>query len=128
MSLLDIEPIRLLERATTPGPWKIGGRFRDHLIDASFPVDVDGAPVDLPIFAAPQNDAGLNAFETNASFVVAARQDVPALIAEVDRLRAALEKIEDLVSDIRFAPSKTSEHRALMDLESFVQDAIRGVS
>lgn len=89
----------------------------------SAPLALD--PIKARIAARAQADT---AREWHAATDSLADVDAPALVAEVDRLRAALSKIEDLVSDIRFAHSKPFEHRALMALESFVQDAIRGVS
>lgn len=71
--------LRALEAAATPGPWE---------------ADVDGvwvgaAPED-PLDGAPSIDISTLRHEDDAAFIAAARNAVPDLLVEVDRLRAAL--------------------------------------
>lgn len=66
MTEAELAEIEARANAATPGPWKIGGLRRLQM--------------------------GL--MEQDADFVTAARTDVPALVAEVRRLLAALAKID----------------------------------
>lgn len=68
----DLQAIRMRAEAATPGPW-----VKDN---------------DSPIVRGPEMilyDEGGHS-DPDADFIAAARTDVPALLAEVDRLRAAL--------------------------------------
>ncbi len=74
--MLDLEPIKAREAAATEGPWEIayvgGGRARTVMIrGANGGLIVELHPDDI--------DDGV--------FIHGARQDVPSLIAEVERLR-----------------------------------------
>lgn len=97
-----------LAAAATPGPW-IAVRLDD------FDCDDDEAPqpwaVDMPN---TEDDSGrLN--EPDANFIAAARTAIPALLAEVEQLRAELQGIEDMASGdivIRYAPSSTTTYTA----------------
>lgn len=82
-----ITEIRGRENAATPGPWRdecVIGRRKEietfHTIR-----DKDGAIVDvLPISA-----------YHDAAFIAHAREDIPALLDEVERLRAENEKFKE---------------------------------
>lgn len=71
--MLDLEAIKAGCEAATPGPWvNTGGRFPK----------INGGPIGgcdvATLFFADGADA---------AFIAAAREDVPALVAEVERLR-----------------------------------------
>lgn len=87
---LDLATIGARAEAATPGPWR------------SMVIDADNATV----------WAGGNTARTatriarvtrrvadNAEFIAAAREDVPALVAEVERLRAALRDAAEQVAE-----------------------------
>lgn len=90
---LDLDAIEARCNAATPGPWEISygceeeSRYRWRAV---------GPPHEVV-----ENDAGYDdgsaesASEDDAKFIAHARTDVPLLIAEVRRLRAALRRIGD---------------------------------
>lgn len=70
--MLDLDAIEARANAATPGPWRVGATY-----DPEINVDVTNADGNL---VGPKDE----------DFIAAAREDVPALVAEVRRLRAAL--------------------------------------
>jgi hypothetical protein len=92
---LDIETIKAREQVATPGPWGTKASLsKDVFQAADVAITADRVaigemwegcpgPGDLPYirFAA-----------ANAEFIAHARTDLPELVAEVERLRAALEQ------------------------------------
>lgn len=74
--LLDIEAIDARAAAAAPGPWKL----RVHLED------------DMSWLIGPR-DCDAEFYDTDAYFIANVRTDVPALVAEVRRLRARLELV-----------------------------------
>jgi hypothetical protein len=79
-----------------PKPYLHGGDDSEELADewnawadAHKCVTVADTCVDFSLSATPGGEAEV-AFEANAAFIAAARTDVPLLVAEVKRLRAAL--------------------------------------
>lgn len=76
---LDLDPITAREAAATPGPWRAEAHagLGEHGILG---------PANLPIGALEFGDD--DRADADREFVIAARQDVPALLAEVRRLRA----------------------------------------
>lgn len=81
MSLLDVDAIEARANAATPGPWKLWGMT--VMTDRHGTGDVADCD-DIAFTADP--DRGLRTF--NADFIAHAREDIPALVAEVRRLRA----------------------------------------
>lgn len=81
MSELDLAAIRERAESATPGPWVAIPNVRPAVVSD----DGDGYWTDVA-----------DAFEeeADAEFVAHAREDVPALLAEVDRLRDAAEDRE----------------------------------
>jgi hypothetical protein len=80
----ELQAIRKRVEAATPGPWREDNfthRLEDVTGEPLCAADVDGA------------DAGLWN-RADGIFVVHARTDVPALLAEVERLKADLELSE----------------------------------
>lgn len=73
-----INQIRVRLQLATPGPWKSFIEGRDHFGGSSI---VRTSGEDLEILGATGEDI---------DFIAHARQDVPELLAEVERLRALL--------------------------------------
>jgi hypothetical protein len=70
--------------ATTPGPWTSYFEGRDHTSGDSF---IQTATQDIYISAEDYAGGGGH-FCADQDFIAHARQDLPRLIAEVERLRA----------------------------------------
>jgi hypothetical protein len=78
---VDLDAIEARANAATPGPWKVNKR--GHIGGGEFgtdPVVINGEGIE-PFF-----ELGASGPD-NSSFIAHARQDIPALIAEVRRLR-----------------------------------------
>lgn len=74
---LDLEPIKTREAAATKGPWR-----------TFFAEDIAVEESDTGEWIAHLGDE-CDGHEPDAHFIAHARQDIPALIAEVERLREA---------------------------------------
>jgi hypothetical protein len=72
--------------ATTPGPWTSYFEGRDHTSGASF---IQTATQDIYITADDYAGGGGH-FCADQDFIAHARQDIPRLIAEIERLRSRL--------------------------------------
>lgn len=81
MDINEINSIKERCEKATPGPWKSYIEGRDHTSGSSF---IRTAGEDIELTGATTNDQ---------DFIAAARQDVPALIEEVYRLRQLLDNI-----------------------------------
>ncbi len=84
--------LRDLERAATPAPWAT------HLVDDTTVVANDGTTIAETFPDGGVDDdvdfhAPVEQMERDAAFIVAARNHIPELIAECERLREALEDI-----------------------------------
>ena len=78
---LDLEAIKARAEATTPGPWDVMGPAHHRHI----------AVVGRHYITTP-NKGGRSAHnEQVAEFIAHARTDIPALVAEVERLRIELD-------------------------------------
>lgn len=87
---LDLDAIKARVDAATPGPWWAWDRGVGWHIAIGEPTEGTwGGPARL-LPASERTDIGR---EADAEFIAAARQDVPALIAEVERLRALVEPV-----------------------------------
>jgi hypothetical protein len=87
---LDLDAIRRREQAATPGPWTAGNLNEDAegqrplwgVTNDAFrnpPADDDAPWIAVEVHVGDHADA---------EFIAHARRDIPALLAEVDRLRA----------------------------------------
>ena len=81
MDINEINDIKERCEKATPGPWKSYIEGRDHTSGSSF---IRTAGEDIELTGATTNDQ---------DFIAAARQDIPALIEEVYRLRQLLDNI-----------------------------------
>ncbi len=79
MDINEINDIKERCEKATPGPWKSYIEGRDHTSGSSF---IRTAGEDIELTGATTNDQ---------DFIAAARQDVPALIEEIYRLRQLLD-------------------------------------
>lgn len=86
---LDLAPIKARAEAATPGPWKDDG-------------EIIGPGFGIAQTWDKHEDDFANA-EANSEFIAHARQDIPALVAEVERLRAVIsdrEAARDAMEDL----------------------------
>jgi hypothetical protein len=91
---LDLDAIEARANAATEGPWVA---HPDGLVWTERPIP--GDPV-----------SGSTEVE-DAEFIAAARADVPALVAEVRRLRAELEQARQIAADNRAWPDPDARPR-----------------
>jgi hypothetical protein len=89
----ELAAIKARAEAASPGPW----RFTDY--EGEPYIAGPGVPTDNYVCDFGWHYDG-DVPPGNPAFIAAARTDVPALVAEVERLREALRTIgEDIVSD-----------------------------
>lgn len=84
--MTDLTAIRDLTDHATPGPWRLDaptGARRGHVMDA------DGNPI-------ASCGQGVDA-HADAAFIAAARTAIPALLAEIDRLRGRVQAVDRAV-------------------------------
>jgi hypothetical protein len=87
----ELDAIRARVAAATPGPWEAGTAF--CCPDCGW---VDGPKRTVcPVYEGAKRTHTLDA--NDAEFIASAREDVPALLAEVERLREAAVWEEDQV-------------------------------
>lgn len=121
----DIEAILRRAEAATPGPWKayhcqysaVSADYWAWAVDA--PEKRDDADAICSLADCPEDTE-----EHNAQFIAHARQDVPALCAEVTRLQAALAQAEAELAEFRSGKRYVgnTEHRTPTD---FAHDTVR---
>ncbi len=85
LSNQDLQEIERRCAAARPGPWRSYIEGRDHFGGSNVIVVGDGASLSVDI-------EPIGATTEDQDFMAAARQDVPRLLAEVRRLRSALER------------------------------------
>ena len=71
----ELEEIRKRAEAATPGPWKAFVEDRDFQSGSSF-IQTQGEDIEL-----------IGATEADYDFIANARQDIPKLLDEIDRLK-----------------------------------------
>jgi hypothetical protein len=109
----ELQPIEARANAATPGPWTTGagkireGETRELVIATNDDVIVAlayggvGNPVDRTT--------------QDRTFIASARTDVPALVAEVRRLRGILKQIDSLYNRDRVAQPMAHQIEKLFD-------------
>lgn len=104
MTPADLNAIRERAEKATPGPWRACGEARNgcvcglvwtvklDTVAAHVETDADGGTglIDCAGRWEGRKDVPPTDFRADAIFVAHAREDVPALLAEVERLRTAL--------------------------------------
>jgi hypothetical protein len=115
---LDLEAIKRRYGAATPGPWKYKwcidkpkGQF--HLY-----AELGGAPAKTNLDVIKFTGKSIPSLG-NAEFIAAAREDVPALVAEVERLRAFL----DVAFDVGETNLSREEHERCTMSKPWVDEA-----
>lgn len=86
--MLDLDVIDGRSKAATPGPWfqgREGIRYENPRDIYSHREPIEGVSTDIPTT------------DADAEFIVHAREDVPALVAEVRRLRCIVQDVRELV-------------------------------
>jgi hypothetical protein len=87
----DLDEIQERVDRATPGPWVVG----DHASEVEAPCRCCGPIAKCILYGAESGDREFDAkYHYNSEFISHARQDVPALLAEVRRLRALLQERE----------------------------------
>jgi hypothetical protein len=102
MSELDLDAIEARAAAATPAPWSRGGNA-----DPGEVIYGEGGTL---ISVGWEGDGGVIRPETDGEFIAHARQDVPALVAEVRRLREALGRVEELADAWNETPDYAPSH------------------
>lgn len=83
---LDLDAIKTRAEAATKGPWAYDGSYVETV-----------APFDLHRFdAMSETVARIDLLDEDGEFIAAARTDIPALIAEVERLRGIVDRVREL--------------------------------
>jgi hypothetical protein len=95
----------------TPGPWKWnGGQFEDARLQVG-----DKFVLFASLYMPRGNwEAYVDVSDADMDFIAASRTDVPALVAEVRRLRAELAEYQDrvaLVIEVRRLREEVKEYR-----------------
>ena len=138
MTGLDLDAIEARVNAATPGPWITGVRWED-------PCDVYWVPINRP-GSDPDNPhqpdrIALIRYETcgfqyphyealsDAAFIAHARTDVPALVAEVRRLRAEREHMElNPTGTVDWLKNRVNELTAERDQLTAYNRAVKGAN
>ena len=92
--MLDLEPIKARDAAATPGPWLLAGTHAKphHTVHASGVTGYQVHSMQRVADEAPDVYKHMKAtYFRDAAFIAHARRDVPALVAEVETLRAVIE-------------------------------------
>ena len=91
--MLNIEEIKARVEKATPGPWRTSGDI-EHLVCAEENSEkYSGPPIiaDCGHLYNASNSFQVREMQDNAVFIAHARTDIPALIAEVERLNIVLQ-------------------------------------
>jgi hypothetical protein len=84
----ELEAIEARCRAASPGPWKALVEGRDHWSGDDF-IRVGDLDQEPDLYVSRDEAGGIQpASAADLDFIACARQDIPALLAEVRRLRA----------------------------------------
>lgn len=103
----NLDAIRRRVAAATPGTWKTGDQFANGALGPSVAVLAGNLP---PV----ELDSRRNG-RADAAFIAHARQDVPALLAEIDQLRALADQLGERLANHAYCenghtpPSRDSE-------------------
>lgn len=101
----DLAAIEAREQAATPGPWWVFTDLESELYPIMARIGEEQVAIGHVYLEDWDQDHRV------AQFIAHARQDVPALLAEVRRLRAALQRIDDLCPS--YAPVDAAASQAV---------------
>lgn len=82
MTEADLRDIEAVADAATPGPWRLARRVNQRTINGTVTIILSGEAV------VKLTEEGTLLHNADTAFVAVARSAVPALVAEVRRLRA----------------------------------------
>lgn len=125
----QIDQWRALAEAATPGPWKL------HLVDDTTIISNNGLDICTTCDSAEveRHDSyniEYERMEADAAFIAASREAVPALIAEVERLRealgAAIGNMMNVQIGLGAGDTKAKAEKALSDAISRARAALEG--
>jgi len=103
MSELDLDAIEARAKAATPGPWKVTGAtiVWSPIAKAVIAEASELRPTACKYVEFTKVELGSPDFDevcANAAFIYHAREDVPALIAELRKLREENARLEELLN------------------------------
>lgn len=111
---LNLDPIKALCAAATPGPWCLASRGEEQSHDSVWPADLN-AEQRTALVENTDRHSG------DARFIAESRAIVPALVAEIERLRAEAAEAEQARSLIERAVRWVDEPCDLLNLSSIVE-------
>ena len=126
---IDIEEMRKREQAATPGPWAV---FDDYLglnVRTAGRRATSQSRAEMPELIAHGTSTGDVEFDAaDAEFIAHAREDVPALLDEVERHREALEAVKArddyLITRAERAEAERDHLRAALDAVRALADSM----
>ena len=86
----ELQAIKARCDAATPGPWNAVPRATEGYVDGFLGAEIEGPP---------DAQRGQFARMEDAEFIAHAREDIPALVAEIEQLRAEIERVEEDLAD-----------------------------
>ena len=131
MTPKQLAEIKARVEAATPGPWEfetdsdIDGfsyvEWVEHIISKSVTIErykhtYPGRQYQIIIASMTENETQGKEEFANATFIAHARQDVPALVAEVERLRGRIAEIEQNWRDVSKSKTFRLHYRETMEL------------
>jgi hypothetical protein len=117
----ELDAIRTRERAASPGPWRVMRVSNQHASDAG---DGHSHPA-LRGLRAPKRlyERAWQQIEADMEFMAGAREDVPALLQEMDGLRAALKEVRHRVVELAHARPYDDDTRELLAIVQAIDKA-----
>lgn len=113
MTAQELAEIKARAEAATPGVWKVNTDIRDPHVT----MGVENSYIDSPkIRLAYVWDTDTQYGKANAAFIANAHQDIPALAAEIERLRSGLSTIESRWREASQDSSFRTHYRQTMEL------------
>ena len=99
MAELDLDAIRARAEAATPGPWEPDTSVRGDCVvwgpDGQFLLTQQAEPHWLPDANGAPRQVAFDVDRRDCEFIAHAREDIPALLAEIERLRAKAEDVRN---------------------------------
>ena len=90
MTSLDLAAIRQRVEKATEGPWNTGFDYEKNDPTVLTPGHLEHT-IDYTL-----TEGGLEHGKADAEFIAHAREDIPALLAEIDRLNATIQRVREL--------------------------------
>ncbi len=100
----ELARLRALCEAATPGPWEVAGNLQTKVFDEVVAPHRTGNPEWC------EGVADCDTGEEDAEFIATARTAVPALIAEVERLTAELDRLMEGSDPSTAVPGQQASH------------------